>query len=230
MVITEIGRMGVKPGIDIMDESKTEGTVLSKAYNTVTVIEGGPYRAFWGLEEENPLMAWAFFDFDSVEHHETFAKLHGAEISKDFPTVLTHGEFVKHLALTASSAAALRAPLSEIVFIHFPGDLSADDKELIVQQLEHTVDKNVSKSPGIAAISWGWSVENDFPVVGTKEQSGSVLALIIGWSGITSQKSFHETTHWKAVKSEICEMKRIVTVTGLSISCHSSERKEVQDN
>lgn len=75
MTVTEVGCMGVKPGLSPMDDSTPEGSFLSGAYRAVTVAEGGPYRAFWGTEIENPLRLWGFFDFDSVEHHEVFAKL-----------------------------------------------------------------------------------------------------------------------------------------------------------
>lgn len=75
MVVTEVGCLGIKPGLEVMNDSKPEGAVLAKAYTTVTATDGGPYRSFWGLEIENPLMLWAFFDFDSVEHHRRFAEL-----------------------------------------------------------------------------------------------------------------------------------------------------------
>lgn len=66
--------MGVKPGLDIMDESTQEGQILTGAWKAVTTAPGGPHRVYWGLEIENPLNLWAFFDFDSIEAHEEFAK------------------------------------------------------------------------------------------------------------------------------------------------------------
>ncbi len=74
MSVTEVGCMGVKSGLDIMDETTPEGQILLKAWKPVPDLPGGPRRAYWGLEIENPLKIWAFFDWDSIEHHEKFAK------------------------------------------------------------------------------------------------------------------------------------------------------------
>lgn len=73
MTIVEIGCMGAKPGLRVMDESTPEGKVLPNAYNSATVLPGGPQNAFWGLEAENTLKLWAFFEWNSIEEHELFA-------------------------------------------------------------------------------------------------------------------------------------------------------------
>jgi hypothetical protein len=74
MAVTEIGFMGVRPNLDVMDDSTHEGQILSKAWNAVTTAAGGPHRVHWGLEVENPSTIWAFFDWESLEQHEKFAK------------------------------------------------------------------------------------------------------------------------------------------------------------
>jgi hypothetical protein len=74
MTVTEIGCMGVKPDHNIMDETTKEGRILVGAWKAVTAAPGGPHRVYWGLEVEDPSKVWAFFDFDSVEDHEKFAK------------------------------------------------------------------------------------------------------------------------------------------------------------
>lgn len=74
MAVTEVGRMGVKPGLNIMDETTQEGQVLTGAWKAVTSAPGGPHRVYWGLEVEDPSKLWAFFDWDSIEDHENFAK------------------------------------------------------------------------------------------------------------------------------------------------------------
>jgi hypothetical protein len=73
MVIQEVGVMGVKPGIDIMDPSTPEGNILHQAWSTVLIKPAGPSRVYYGLEEDNPLRIWGFFDWDTVEQHEKFA-------------------------------------------------------------------------------------------------------------------------------------------------------------
>lgn len=74
MTIIELGRMGVKPDHKIMDESTPEGKVLPTAYNAVTALPGGPQNAHWGLEVEDESKVWGFFEWNSIEEHETFAK------------------------------------------------------------------------------------------------------------------------------------------------------------
>lgn len=74
MTITEVGCMGVKPGLSITDPSTPEGTVLPSVWKTVLTKPGGPQRVFWGLEEEDSSKVWAFFDWNSVQEHVDFAK------------------------------------------------------------------------------------------------------------------------------------------------------------
>jgi len=73
MPVTEIGCMGVKPSLDVMNEGTTEGQILSTLYNYVVTASGGPLRVYWGIETEDPSYLWALFDWDSIEDHEKFA-------------------------------------------------------------------------------------------------------------------------------------------------------------
>jgi hypothetical protein len=74
MPVTEFGRMGVKPNLNVMDPSTPEGKILKDIYDYVVVAEGGPSRGYYGLEVEDPRVLWAFFDFKSVEEHRKFAE------------------------------------------------------------------------------------------------------------------------------------------------------------
>lgn len=74
MAIIELGPMGVKPGYKIMDESTPEGKVLPVAYRSVPNLPGGPKNCQWGLVLEDELEVWGFFEWNSVEEHEIFAK------------------------------------------------------------------------------------------------------------------------------------------------------------
>lgn len=74
MPVTEVGCMVVKPDVDIMDENSPGGRIITKAWKAVTSEPTGPYRVYWGLEVENPAYSWGFFDFESVEEHQKFAK------------------------------------------------------------------------------------------------------------------------------------------------------------
>jgi hypothetical protein len=74
MTVTEVGCMGVKPSLDVTNDSTSEGQILTKLYNYVITAPGGPLRVYWGLEAENPTYLWAFFDWDSIEDHKNFAR------------------------------------------------------------------------------------------------------------------------------------------------------------
>ncbi|KAL2882070.1 hypothetical protein SGCOL_002332 [Colletotrichum sp. CLE4] len=74
MIVTELGAMGVKPGLNIMDESTPEGEIFMGVYRKIIAAPGAPHRLYLGLELEDPTMVWGFFDWDSIEDHEKFAK------------------------------------------------------------------------------------------------------------------------------------------------------------
>jgi hypothetical protein len=74
MTVTEVGCMGVKPSLDVTNDSTSEGQILTELYNYIITAPGGPLRVYWDLEAENPTYLWAFFDWDSVEDHENFAR------------------------------------------------------------------------------------------------------------------------------------------------------------
>lgn len=74
MPVTEIGSHPLQPGVDYMNEDSPGGKIIVDAWKAVTSEKTGPWRVYWGVEEENPTIAWGFFDFESVEEHEKFAK------------------------------------------------------------------------------------------------------------------------------------------------------------
>lgn len=74
MTVTEVGLMGVKPNHKVTDESTPEGQLLNSIYKNVVSLPGGPSRVYFGLETMNPFMLWAFFDWETLEEHERFAK------------------------------------------------------------------------------------------------------------------------------------------------------------
>lgn len=77
MPVVEFGPMVVKPNHAVFDSSTPEGKILDNAWDAVTVLPGGPYWAYGGLLEDDETFLWGFFEFDSVAHHESFAKGYG---------------------------------------------------------------------------------------------------------------------------------------------------------
>jgi hypothetical protein len=66
--------MGVKPNHKVMDASTLEGQLLISIYKNIVSLPGGPSRMYLGLESEDQSMLWAFFDWETLEEHEKFAK------------------------------------------------------------------------------------------------------------------------------------------------------------
>lgn len=77
MPIVEVGMMRVQPGKTPMDTCTPDGALLNNAWKAVTSAPSGPQRVYWGLEEEGEEESstiWAFFDWNSLDEHEGFAK------------------------------------------------------------------------------------------------------------------------------------------------------------
>lgn len=107
------------------------------------------------------------------------------------PKIFTHGLFTKHVTATASLPATLRSSMTEIVLFYFPPDLPLLSKEALIARLEECEQKERDKIPGLEAMSYGWGVENDFPVRGGfPDQRASVLIFMGGFEDTACQKNF----------------------------------------
>jgi len=224
MPITEVGLMGVKPNHKIMDDSLPEGHLLTSIYKNIISLPGGPSRIYWGLEVEDPLKLWAFFDWETLGEHEEFAKAFGAEAVKDLPTILTHGEFSKHVVLSPSPLV-LQSPITEVLLAYFPSDISAAGKESTATQFQKLVEKSLGGSTDVKAVSYGWGVENDFPVRGEEGQRGSLLTAFIGWPSVEASMKVRETEVSRKNVELIQGIEGNIKFAMFQISCRVLERR-----
>ncbi|KAF5544763.1 multidrug resistance [Fusarium mexicanum] len=183
MTVTEVGCMGVKPGMNIMDHTTPEGKILTDAWKTVISKPGGPQRVYWGLESVDPSKIWGFFDFDSVEQHRRFAEEYGADAVKDIPKICTYGEFSKHIKMIPSSDV-LESPLTEIVLAYFPQDISDEEKGTLSSKIQEILRHTF---PGEARVAHAWGVENDFPA---RSEDGVPRSVLMGFVGLIKVLSF----------------------------------------
>ncbi|KAF4466088.1 hypothetical protein FALBO_7046 [Fusarium albosuccineum] len=223
MTVTEVGCMGVKPGLNIMDPSTEEGQILAGAWKTVTSKPGGPQRVYWGLEAADPSKVWAFFDFDSVEQHRKFAEEYGAEAVKDIPKMCTHGEFSKHIKMDPTSDILL-SPVTELMLVYFPSDISEKNQEELAELFRLIILMDLPDSPGLESLAHGWGLEKDFNVRGKDGQVGSVLMCFLGWAGVDAQAKVHETDAYKQTLSKVQNMKGAIGFCNVSLSCQHLER------
>ncbi|KAH8817447.1 hypothetical protein F5884DRAFT_897092 [Xylogone sp. PMI_703] len=224
MPIIEVGCMGVKPNLDIMDDNTREGQILTGAWKAVTTAAGGPHQVYWGLEIEDLSRVWAFFDWDSIEDHDKFAKSFGGEAVKDFPLILTHGEFTKHIDVTISAAPALKSPVTEVMLFYFSSDLSQARRDAAIAKLKTFLDETTGSCSDIKGVSYGWGVENDFPIRGEEGQQGSILAAFIGWPSIDAHAKFRETETFQESSNLIETIEGVIKSVVFHINCQSLER------
>ncbi|KAF1847543.1 uncharacterized protein K460DRAFT_332664 [Cucurbitaria berberidis CBS 394.84] len=226
MAVTEIACMRVQAGLDVMNEDTTEGQVLHRTWQNVISLPDGPSRVYWGLEDEEPSKIWAFFDWESVEEHEVFATMYGADAVKDLPKVLASGEFTKHVSLTPFPPVALRSPVALIVLTYFASEISVEEKDRAGSRFKLFIEKGLQESPEVEAVSFGWGVETDFPVRGGDEgQRGALLTAIVGWSGSDAGLGFEETDGWKESVEGIEGLEGVVKMAVVHIRCESLESK-----
>ena len=104
---------------------------------------------------------------------------------------MTHGEFTKHITLTPSSVA-LQSDVTEAIVLFFPPDLSPSAKASVTAQLQQFIEKSIKEFADTKATSFGWGVENDFPIREGDGQTGSIVAAFIGFPSRDAHVRFRE--------------------------------------
>lgn len=181
--------MGVKPGHAVMDPSTSEGLVLKTAWDSCAKTKDGPHWAYGGVEAGDPLTLWAFFAFDSVAHHETFAKEHGAEAVKDLPKVLSHPIFMGHIDMDNNGSSlkeVLEGNHTHMILAYFPPTISLESKASI----KHHISQMMSDgNPSRIRSAHGWGIENNLPIIGRGDDvAGAVLVIFIAGDNPSSDQ------------------------------------------
>jgi hypothetical protein len=146
----------------------------------------------------------------------------GGEAVKELPTILTHGEFTKHIAMKKTEPLVLQSPVTEVMLVYFPSNISPAGKDKAAAQLQQFVEKSLENCSDVIAVSYGWGVENDFPVRGGEPgQSGSLLTAFIGWPSIDAHRKFRETEAFKESVDFVRDVEGIVKLAMFHISCQS---------
>ncbi|KAM0551858.1 hypothetical protein ACHAPJ_008194 [Fusarium lateritium] len=207
-MITEVGVMGVRPNMNIMDDSTLEGQILTGVWKTVTI---------------DPSKVWAFFDFDSVEQHRRFAQDYGSEAVKDIPKVCNLGEFSKHVNLKPSSDV-LQSSLTEIMLAYFPQDISKERQGALSDQLQHILSQSFEGNHHVTKVAHGWGLENDFPARGEDGQPRTVLMGFVGWSTADAHSEYSKEDDYKQAISRIEGMEGCTSFYKFTLSCRHLER------
>ncbi|KAH7188098.1 uncharacterized protein B0J16DRAFT_381982 [Fusarium flagelliforme] len=229
MVVQELGAMGVKPGLDIMNATTPEGKILYQAWKTCLQKPGGPSRLYYGLEEDNPLKIWAFFDWDTIQQHEKFAIEYGGDAVKDIPKICTHGEMTKHVEMVPSSDV-FQSPMTEIFLAYFPTDFPEAEKHKATAKLQNIFNKSFRDCSDVVEVAYSWSVENDWPVRKEREvvdgQLGSALVGFVGWASDVAQEDFRQTATYKEAVAKIRGLNGLASLDIISLECKHMERAD----
>ena len=128
--------------------------------------------------------------------------------------------------MTPSPPLVLQSPVTEIMLAYFPSDISSTAKHTASSQFQQFVEKGLSKSKDVKGVSYGWGLENDFPVRGGEEgQLGSLLIAFIGWDSVEAHERFRETEAFKENVGLITGMEGLLKMVAFHISCRSLGRK-----
>ena len=150
----------------------------------------------------------------------------GRDAVKDLPKILTHSEFVKHVKAAPFPPLVLKSPVTEVMLAYFPSDLSSDCKDAAAARFKHFAKTGLGNCSDVKGVSYGWGLENNFPVRGGDEgQTGSILLAFIGWPSVEAHLKFKETEAFKKNVGWITGMEGLIKVIMLHISCRSLDRQ-----
>lgn len=120
---------------------------------------------------------------------------------KDLPSILSYGLFTKHIVFNPSPPQSLRYKTTEVIITYFPSSISETQRNGRVLEIQSLIERNKNSWNQELAVSYGWGVENDFPLMGGGEgQTASVLVILIGsnedvtqmYSGTTASENIME--------------------------------------
>lgn len=146
---------------------------------------------------------------------------YGRDAVKDLPQILSHNEFVKHVALKPIPTVVLNSPVTEVMLAYFPADIPAEgkaSKAAATARLEEFADKALSQCADIKGWSFGWGVEDG--------QKGNLLTLLIGWPSVQAHMKFRETEVFKENVGLITGMEGLDKTSMLHVSCRGIERNK----
>jgi hypothetical protein len=142
---------------------------------------------------------------------------------KDLPSILTHQIFQKHVAIDEEGidlSEVLRQGVVEVTFLYFAAEIEDEGKEEVSKKVREIVAREMATCEGVKAVRFGWSVENDFPMLkdeGKQDRTGAVLALFVGCS--KAQNDFRDIDGVRGLADSIAEAHDVVHSVTRVIQC-----------
>jgi hypothetical protein len=143
----------------------------------------------------------------------------GTKLVKDLPSILKKWEFQKHITIDSDLRPALEAPVTEVLLVYFPSDISASDQANISTLAKDIINSGLATCKDAKAASFGWSLENDCPVLGRSAEVGSLLAVLIGWTSVDAAETFWEEKDQTMMFQEIVKVKEALELVCRFVEC-----------
>ncbi|KAK2043160.1 hypothetical protein LZ31DRAFT_576620 [Colletotrichum somersetense] len=192
---------------------------------TLNALPGGPLRIYLGVDLDEPSKGYGFFDWNSLDHHEKSAKTFGKDIQTDFEKVLTHGEYIKHIIPTRSLQEALKSSETDVFLVYYPSDMSSEERATATTGLQNILEERFSQHVDVNAISYGWGVEDDFPMCRKDGgKVGSVFSAFVGWHSLEANMNFREAGAHTAAQERIRGLDGVVALKTMRLTCAVLER------
>jgi hypothetical protein len=119
----------------------------------------------------------------------------------------------------------LQSPVTEIILAYFNPNISPIQRDSAIGYLQSFEDQDLKSLSGIQALSFGWGVENDFPVRGgSDDQKASILTSLIGLDGIGAQKNFRDSLAFEKLLRLVRSVEEIIKVGTFSVSLRALGR------
>lgn len=134
------------------------------------------------------------------------------------PKILNRGFFTKHVKATPSLSVTLQSPVTEIILAYFDPNISPTQKDSAIGYLQSFEDEDLKSLSDIQALSFGWGVENDFPLRGgSDDQKASILICFIGLDGTGAQRNFRDSFVFKKLLRLLRSVEGIIKVETFSL-------------
>jgi hypothetical protein len=141
------------------------------------------------------------------------------------PKILDRGFFTKHVEATLSLSVALQSPVTEIILAYFDPNISLTQRDSAIGYLQIFEDEDLNSLSGIQALSFGWGVENDFPLRGeSDDQKASILTSFIGFDGTGAQRNFKDLFLFEKLLRLLRGVEGILKVETFSLSLRALVR------
>lgn len=133
--------------------------------------------------------------------------------------------FTKHAHFSTTS---LSSPVTEIMLLFFPNDISNSTRNAVSTQYQRFRDNALEHCVDMKGVSGGWGLENDFPLHhlsgGGELNKGCLFFAMIGWVSVDAATVFCETKEYEEHVHSLRQMKACVGMDKMMLKCELLER------